>query len=51
MLLRRTEKIYFRKDEGIMMGVGSQLREYRRRIYWLLFIPIYSTYEIISKVK
>jgi hypothetical protein len=51
MIIRRTEKIYIQKDEGVIWGGGSQLREYRRRIYWLLFIPVFTTYEILSKIK
>jgi hypothetical protein len=51
MIIRRTEKIYHQKDKGIFMRGGSQIREYRKRTYWFLFIPVYTVYAIISKVK
>lgn len=51
MLIRRTDKMYWQKDEAVIYGGGSQDREYRKRTYWFLFIPIYTTYTIISKRK
>ena len=51
MIISRTEKMYYQKDSGIMWGGGEQTREYRKRTYWFLFIPFYTEYQIISKVK
>lgn len=51
MIIRRTEKLYYQKDEGVLYGGGNQTREYRKRTWWLLFIPIYTTYTIIAKVQ
>lgn len=50
MIFRRTEKIYTKKDQGVTRVGGYQYREYRKRTYWFLFIPVYSEYEILSKI-
>ena len=51
MILRKTEKLYWQNDKKVIWNTGNQDREYRRSIYWFLFIPIYTTYEIVSKRK
>lgn len=51
MLVTRTEKRFWREDNGVKFGSGSERREYKQVTYWFLFLPVYTSFRIVSKAS